>query len=100
MSEATNPTVAQDDPEVKKVQALDVHASGSSFELDRLERFSEWHRAKKAVAACLRFKSRFRDYSIKKPCEAIPMDILRRNAIPSYKHFMVEDLHQAEIEIV
>ena len=47
--ETTKPTISQDDPEVRKAQAFAVHASGTDFELERLDYFSEWHRAKRAA---------------------------------------------------
>ena len=48
-----------DDPEVKKVTSLMTHTSKgypNHFETSRLDRFSNWFRAKRAVAVCLRFK--------------------------------------------
>ena len=47
------------DPEVKKVTSLMTHTSKgypSHFETSRLDRFSNWFRAKRAIAVCLRFK--------------------------------------------
>lgn len=46
-------------PEVKKVTSLMTHTSKgypSHFETSRLDRFSNWFRAKRAIAVCLRFK--------------------------------------------
>ena len=53
-----NIDLSPDDPEVKKVQ---VFATGVRHERmatisERLEHFSNWHRAKRAVAACMKFK--------------------------------------------
>ncbi|XP_068756234.1 uncharacterized protein [Montipora capricornis] len=48
-----------DDPEVEKVTSLVTHTSKgypNHFETSRLDRFSNWFRAKRAVAVCLRFK--------------------------------------------
>ena len=54
-----NLDISPDDPEVKKVQ---VFATGARRERmatisERLEYFSDWHRAKRAVAACMEFKA-------------------------------------------
>ena len=48
-----------DDPEVKKVTSLMTHTSKgypNHFETSRLDSFSNWFQAKRAVAVCLRFK--------------------------------------------
>ena len=49
--------VSPDDPEIKKVVAHNAQAkSAFSKFLDRIGYFSDWHRAKRAVAVCLRFR--------------------------------------------
>ena len=52
-----------DDPEVKKVQALKTETTAEvEFDLiSRLARFSSWQRAKSAVALCLRLQRRYRE---------------------------------------
>ena len=60
--------LSKNDPEVKKVTAhlADVKHD-TTFDLSaRLKYFSSWHRAKRAVAICLRFKARLRARTIKK----------------------------------
>ncbi|XP_030844157.1 uncharacterized protein LOC100890944 [Strongylocentrotus purpuratus] len=54
--------VKLDDPEVKKAHANVVHGHSKpcTFEIDRLDRFSSWHRAKRAVANCMRLKAHLR----------------------------------------
>ena len=98
--EANPPTVSADDPEVKRVQAFAVQQFKNQSLLDRLEHFSDWHRAKRAVAACLRLKSNFKDRSIKKPSEPLSIEYLRKNAIPLYESATVKELQQAELEII
>lgn len=66
-----NIDLSPDDPEVKKVQ---VFATGVRHERmatisERLEYFSDWHRAKRAVAACMKFKASLQQ-SPKKPLHA------------------------------
>ena len=56
---------------------------------ERLEYFSDWHRAKKAIAVCLKFK-----------------DLLKKrrsdeeNRKPAYKSPPVDEMHQAELAII
>ena len=66
-----NLNISPEDPEVKKVQAF---ATGARHErmatiCERLEYFSYWHRAKRAVAACMKFKTLLQQ-SPKKPLHA------------------------------
>ena len=79
------------DPEVKRVslvtQAND--AFPDYFEMYRLNRFSNWFSAKRAVAACLRFKQ----------CLKEMKEVLRTN--PSrFQLVNVEKIGQAETEII
>ena len=50
--------LGSDDPEVKKVTVLATTATRDNHAdvLTRLEYFSNWHKAKRAIAVCLRFK--------------------------------------------
>ncbi|XP_038055961.1 uncharacterized protein LOC119727951 [Patiria miniata] len=97
--EASSPTISPEDPEVKKVKSLATQTAKQTFELERLERFSEWHQAKRAIATCLKFKSLLMKRSIKKP-QPNSIQALRKDAIPLYKPVMVEDMCQAELEIL
>ena len=45
-----------DDPETKKVSSFAIQAEEEFVITDRLQHLSNWHKAKKAVAACLRLK--------------------------------------------
>ena len=97
--EASRP-ISPKDPEVKKVKSLATRTVKPAFELERLERFSEWHPATRAVATCLKFKSLLMKRSVKKPHTKLTMQALRKDAIPLYKPVTVEDLYQAELEIL
>ena len=61
-------TVSPDNPEIKKVVAHNAQAKPtfSNF-LDRIGYFSDWHRAKRAVAVCLRFRDILKARVVKGP---------------------------------
>ena len=80
-----------DDPEVK-VSTLMTQTSKvypDYFETARLDRFSSWFRAKRAVAVCLRLKDRLKER--KKAVEGSPA---------RYQQVNVEEIGQAEMEII
>ena len=52
--------IPADDPEVKRSSVLVTQVRKPSSILGRLEYFSSWHRAKKAIAVCLRLQEKFR----------------------------------------
>ena len=81
------------DPEVKKISTLATQTMErfpNHFETSRLSRFSNWFRAKNAVALCLLLKRRLRERKIKESSH-VPESKLKPE---------VEDLAQAEIEII
>ena len=51
--------IPADDPEVKRSSVLVTQVRKPSSVLDRLEYFSSWHRAKKAIAVWLRLQGKF-----------------------------------------
>ncbi|XP_006814407.1 uncharacterized protein LOC102800583, partial [Saccoglossus kowalevskii] len=57
------------DPEVKKVTVLTTQVKPECFVdiLTRLQYFSSWHKAKRAIAVCLRLKQKLQNRSIKFP---------------------------------
>ena len=63
------------DPEVKGTiclaSSLKLVQQGTI--LERLEYFSDWERAKRAVALCLRFKDLLKRHLVKKPRDTVPM---------------------------
>ncbi|XP_047502961.1 uncharacterized protein LOC125048341 [Penaeus chinensis] len=56
-----NVNVQENDPEVKKISSYKTQTKESTSILPRLAYFSDWHRAKKAVALCLRLQCRFKN---------------------------------------
>jgi hypothetical protein len=48
--------LSPDDPETKKVSSFAIQAEEEFATADHLQHLSNWHKAKKAVAACLRLK--------------------------------------------
>lgn len=79
----------KDDPEVKTSHCFQAETKNSvrTFETDRLNRFSDWHKAKNAVAVCLKYKS-------------ILLNRVRKNIEPVQSHITVENLKEAETEII
>ena len=78
-----------DDPEVKRAslvtQTNETHPV--HFEISQLDRFSDWFRAKRAIAVCLRLKQR-----LKEGKEA--------GQVVRYQPVNVNEIDQAEIEII
>eukprot|EP00057_Strongylocentrotus_purpuratus_P002977 XP_003725633.2 PREDICTED: uncharacterized protein LOC100892397 [Strongylocentrotus purpuratus] len=78
--------VPEDDPEVKK-SCVSATSVVTTFDLERLERFSSWYQAKRAVANCGRFKAELR-----KRC--------KQRSQSATKPLCVEDLNQAQNDIL
>ena len=58
--DGTDPTtISPDDPEVK-ISAMATQAQEHFSLSDRLKCFSTWHKAKRAVAVCLRFQKKYK----------------------------------------
>ena len=51
--------ISSDDPEIKRGSVLATQVRKPSSVLEHLEYFSSWHRAKRAVAVCLRLQEKF-----------------------------------------
>ena len=58
-----NFVVSPEDPEVKKISVLTTSAAERSTVLQCVERFSNWHRAKRVIAICLLFVDRMKHRS-------------------------------------
>ncbi|XP_063968310.1 uncharacterized protein LOC129267694 [Lytechinus pictus] len=93
--------VEPDDPEVKKAHTNIVrgHSKPCAFEIDRLDRFSCWIRAKRAVANCLRLKS-----LLKQQCRERGLPISSRTRKSSHQivphKLTMKELNQAQLEIL
>lgn len=95
-----NIDLSPDDPEVKKVQ---VFATGVRHERiatisERLEYFSDWHRAKRAVAACMKFKASLQQ-SPKKPLHAAKKTSKEKDT-STYRSPSVDEMRKAEQAIL
>ena len=81
------PNLDPSDPEVKKVS---VHSTKASTKydsiLDRINYFSDWNKAKRAIAVCLKLRDYLRMKSKTKPESVFPLT--------------VEDMRRAECEII
>ena len=89
--------VSPDDPEVKKVVAHTAQAKPafSNF-LDRIGYFSDWHRAKRAVAVCLRFRDILKARVVKGPVNIGSDKTLSAKRKRGYRPVDVTALQRAE----
>jgi len=91
--------VNSDDPEVQKTTALATAVTGKvsadHFETSRLDRFSDWLTARKAVAMCLRLKNQLRKG--KKSQQSSDRKDVNKNSVGP---ITLEELRQAEIAIL
>ncbi|KAK3726566.1 hypothetical protein QZH41_001952, partial [Actinostola sp. cb2023] len=80
--------ILSEDPEVKKAQVLAAVTSdvGMATILQRLEYFSDWYRAKKAIALCIKFMTILQNRSSTCTTRSLPL--------------LVKDLIQAEQVII
>ncbi len=86
-------SLSEGDPEVKRVKSFAIQGSSTEMRTipQRLEYFSEWHRAKRAIALCLRLRSRLRN----------KQSISKRTREKSHTRPVdVEELRRAEREII
>ncbi|XP_064618822.1 uncharacterized protein LOC135482568 [Lineus longissimus] len=86
------------DPEMRKVKILATQAKPKEAVdmLSQLERFSSWHRMKRAVAICLRMVKGLRGGTIKIPC--ITGDL--KENMKQYKPVDVAEMGNAELVIM
>ena len=88
--QAPNQAISPTDPELKKAHSfLSQKSEKSSLEPERLDCFSSWFRAKKAIALCLRLKEKLRDGLKKKTSQSA-----------SDSKLSVDELCHAEYEII
>ena len=86
--------LSESDPEVKRLRSLVTQESEFPpfFESERLDRFSEWLKAKKAVARCMKYKAQLMARAMMKS----NLD----KVTPVNMNITVEDLHAAELVII
>ena len=90
------------DPEVKRISALITQTKEripDHFESSRLDSFSDWFRAKNAVALCLLLKKRLRERNMEESSQ-FPVGRLRERSDFKHQRPAVEDLANAEMEII
>ena len=106
--------LAPDDPELKKISAMTTQAKECLSLPERLKYFSSWHRAKRAVAACLclqkRYHTRLREQNQMKAedlCNNVPKGRPKAHVLESKQartnHYIpvnTKELQEAETEIV
>jgi hypothetical protein len=94
-------SLAQNDPEVKSITVL-VSQTAIQREglLPRLERFSSWNSARRAVAQCLRFFERLKNRQAKKPQIAMRPAGRKKNRLQNVSPVRVEDICEAERIII
>ena len=93
--------VSPDDHEVNKVVAYTAQAKTtySNF-LDRIGYISDWHRAKCAVAVCLRFRDTLKARVVKGPVNRDSDKTLSANGNRGYRPVDVIALQRAENVII
>ena len=90
------------DTEIKQVNSF----SASSVEpvlpslLERLQYFSSWFKARRAIATCRRYMNKLKDRSVKSPSKVHTLDYSRRVSIPKHKSVSVSEIQEAEYVIV
>ena len=86
--------LSSEDPEVKRVSTLATGTDEKFSLLKRLEYFSIWHKARRAVAVCLRLQDMFRNLPEEAGNEknSVP--------VPEYEPVNVQDLKRSETVIV
>ncbi|XP_078352700.1 uncharacterized protein LOC144637505 [Oculina patagonica] len=88
-----------EDPEVRKITVMSSKSSERPVLLQRIEYFSDWHRAKRAIAFCLLFIQRMKEsrriHKEGKDERLSPEEKNRRGALVN-----VEDLQRAERMII
>ena len=92
--EQLKPDIDPDDPEVKKVNVLLTESVSTEFEITRLDIFSDWYKAKRAIAKCLKYKAILRQSVLRKRLDSHDNDNFDSKLITA------SDLEQAELEII
>lgn len=94
----TETRIPHDDPEIKKVSVHTTQTKPGELDgmLTRLNFFSSWHRAKKAIALCLRLKEKMIDRKVKRPKKVESLSTLREKLKTEYEHVSVQEMVHAE----
>ena len=104
-----DPQLSPDDPEVRKITALTTKSIEHSTLLDCIEYFSDWYRAKRAIAVCLLFMERMKlrvrkdkDNSVRGNSNASQQDSgrIQQDQPPKFVTLSVKDLQRAELLLI
>ena len=100
MNDDVNLDISPEDPEVKKVQVFVIGAKHERMATvcERLEYFSDWHKAKRAVATCMKFKASLQQSS-KKPLHAAK-NTSKEKDTSTYRSPSVDEMRRAEQAIL
>ena len=95
-NEDVNLDISPDDPEVKKVHvfATKTHPERMATISERLEYFSGWHRAKRAVAACTKLIASLQ-HSSKEPLHGVKKT-RKEKQTTIYRSLSVDEMRKAE----
>ena len=95
-------TVDPDSPEVKSTKVNTCVVKESDVIVERLLRFSSWHKAKVAVALCLKYKRKLREKVMSKGKESSAGSPEQRcvSNTPASAELNVANLQEAEVEII
>ena len=92
--------ISSDDPEVRKILAMTTQIKERFALLEHLKYFSSWHKAKRAVAVCLRLQKKFQVQP--KEEGQVQTGELRTSVRKTNQYVPVntQELQNAEIEII
>ena len=95
------PSIPPEDPEVKKVfaRATQIREPRLLSLQERLTYFSSWHRAKKAIAVCLRLQKRFQKIATS-DSQSERKNAKKQEGIVTYKPVDARELKYAEQQII
>ena len=90
--------ISPDDPEVKTISVMTTQTQGCFSLPGRLKYFSSWHRAKRAVAVCLRLQKKYRTSS--EGQDMVKTEQSKQKKMDQYIPVNTEEFQEAETDIV
>lgn len=95
--------ISPDDPEVKGITTMTTQIQERANLVERLQRFSSWHVAKRAVAICLSWKKKETWTSQEEASTQAPEQISNAHSEQSESHYVpvnTQELQAAETKII
>lgn len=95
--------ISPDDPEVKRITTMTTQIQERANLVERLQRFSSWHIAKRAVAVCLRWRKKETQTSQEEASTQAPEQISNAHSEQSESHYVpvnIQELQAAETKII